>query len=68
MLSNLLMWNKIGRIVTRLSERLNIPPEKALDIFYKSNTCKRLHNPKTQLYTMGDLYIVDDVLEELREA
>ena len=36
MLSDLLMWNKIGRIVTLLSERLDISPERALDIFYTS--------------------------------
>ena len=32
------MWNKIGRIVTLLSERLDISPERALDIFYTSKT------------------------------
>lgn len=68
MISNILFWNKIGRIVMRLSERLGIQPEKALDIFYRSRTCERLHDPNTLLYTFGDLYIVDDILEELKEA
>lgn len=68
MLNNMLMWNKIGRIVTRLSERLGIAPERALDIFYRSQTCQRLHDPETQLYTFGDLYIVDDIIQELKEA
>ena len=62
MLSDLLMWNKIGRIVTLLSERLDISPERALDIFYTSKTNERLHDPSTLLYTFGDLYIVDDVI------
>ena len=34
MLSDLLMWNKIGRIVMRLSEKLEISPLRALDVFY----------------------------------
>ncbi|MBQ8705797.1 MAG: DUF3791 domain-containing protein [Paludibacteraceae bacterium] len=66
MLSDLLMWNKIGRIVTLLSERLDITPARALDIFYTSKTNERLHDPSTLLYTFSDLYIVDDVIREIR--
>lgn len=67
MLSDLLMWNKIGRIVTLLSKRLDVSGERALDIFYTSRTNERLHDPNTGLYLMSDLYIVDEVIMELRE-
>ena len=67
MLSEILMWNKIGRIVTLLAERLNISGERALDIFYTSKTNERLHDPSTLLYTFGDLYIVDEVIRELQK-
>lgn len=60
------MWNKIGRIVTLLSDRLNITPERALDVFYTSKTNELLHDPSTLLYTFSDLYIVDDVVRELQ--
>ena len=60
------MWNKIGRIVTLLSERLNISSERALDIFYTSRTNERLHDEKTDLYLMSDLYIVDELILELQ--
>lgn len=66
MLNDLLMWNKIGRIVILLSERLDITPERALDIFYTSRTNERLHDPSTLLYTFSDLYIVEDVIRELQ--
>ena len=66
MLSDLLMWNKIGRIVTLLAERLDITSERALDIFYTSRTNERLHDEKTGLYLMSDLYIVDEILLELQ--
>ncbi len=66
MLSDLLMWNKIGRIVTLLSERLNISSERALDVFYTSRTNERLHDEKTGLYLMSDLYIVDELILELQ--
>lgn len=42
MLSDLLMWNKIGRIVILLAKRLRISPERAFDLFYTSETNKRL--------------------------
>lgn len=66
MLSDLLMWNKIGRIVTLLAERLDVTSERALDIFYTSKTNERLHDEKTGLYLMSDLYIVDDIILELQ--
>jgi hypothetical protein len=67
MLSDLLLWNKIGRIGTLLSEHLNISNERALDLFYTSKTCERLHDPSTLLYTFSDGYIVDDVLREIQK-
>lgn len=66
MLSDLLMWNKIGRIVMRLSERLKISPLRALDVFYTSKVCDRLHDPETELYIFSDAYIVDEIILEIR--
>lgn len=67
MISDLLLWNKIGRIVTLLSEQLNISAEHALDVFYTSKTAVLLHNPSTLLYTFSDMYIVDDILREIQD-
>lgn len=67
MLSDLLMWNKIGRIVTLIAERLDVSGERALDIFYTSRTNERLHDEHTGLYLMSDRYLVDEVIRELRE-
>lgn len=66
MLSDLLMWNKIGRIVTLLAERLDISGERALDLFYTSKTNERLHDEKTGLYLMSDIYLVDELILELQ--
>lgn len=59
-----LLWTKIGRIVARLSERLNIPSEQAFDLFYTSDTCQRLHQEESGLYLYSDLYIVDEYMRE----
>lgn len=61
MLSNVLMWNKIGRIVTRLSEQRGISASEALDLFYTSQLCRDLHDPSTGLYLMGDEYLAHDI-------
>ena len=66
MLSDLLMWNKVGCIVTLLSERLDVSGERALDIFYTSRTNERLHDEHTGLYLMSDLYIVDEIILEFQ--
>ncbi|MCC8070953.1 MAG: DUF3791 domain-containing protein [Bacteroidales bacterium] len=66
MLNEILLWNKIGRIIMRVHERLDISPEQALDVFYSSQTCERLHDANDYLYLMGDLYIVDELILELQ--
>lgn len=66
MLSDINVWNKIGRIVMRLSERLGVDTERALDIFYTSKTCRNLHDPNMGLYLLGDNCIVEDIIMELR--
>ena len=61
MLNNVLMWNKIGRVVTRLSEQKGISASSALDLFYTSQLCRDLHDPATGLYLMGDEYLVNAI-------
>lgn len=66
MLSDILLWNKIGRIVTQVHKTLDLTPERAFDLFYESKTCERLHDPQDYLYLMSDLYIVDELILELQ--
>lgn len=68
MLSPLLMWNKIGRIAIILSKRLGISSLQALDVFYMSKVCDRIHDPEEELYTFSDEYIADEVMLELQQA
>ena len=68
MLRDSLLWMKIGRICTKLAKRLDISPERAFDIFQKSKTNELLHEEHSLLYLMGDLYIVDNIIMELKSA
>lgn len=62
MLSPLLMWNKIGRVVTLIQKDLGISSEEALDMFYRSRTNQLMRDPNTMLYTFGDRYLADEVI------
>ncbi|MBR6177448.1 MAG: DUF3791 domain-containing protein [Bacteroidales bacterium] len=68
MLPDVLLSDKIANIILILANKLNISIENAMDIFYKSNTCNNLYNASTMLYTFGDLYIADDVLNEVKAS
>ena len=68
MLRDSQLWMKIGRICMLLAKRLDISPERAFDIFQMSKTNELLHDECSMLYLMSDLYIVDDVIAELRES
>ena len=65
-IQEIILSNRIGIIAAELSKRLDLSPAKALQLFYESKTCSDLHDKETGLYLFGDLYIVDEVLLELR--
>ena len=60
------LWRKQAAIVMMLAQALTISPEKALDLFYSTETCRLLSDPKTGLRLMSDGYIVEDLLNEIR--
>ena len=49
------------------AKRLDIAPEKALQLFYESQTCADLHDKSTGLYLYGDLYVADEFMREKGE-
>lgn len=63
--SNIIRWQRIGCIVVKISETLNVSLREALDLFYKSETCRRFHDEETGLYLQGNLYILNDFLAEI---
>ena len=50
----------------RRAERLSIDMVMALKMFYRSETCARLHDKSTGLYLYGDLYIADEFVLEMQ--
>ena len=62
---NIIRWQRIGCIVVKISETMNISLKDALDLFYKSETCRRFHDEETGLYLQGNLYVLNDFLAEI---
>ena len=60
------LWRKQSHIVMLLAQRLNISAEDALDIFYSTNTYKLLSSKESGLHLMSDLYIVEDIMSEIK--
>lgn len=64
----IILHSRIGCIVAKISELFRISLTEALDVFYRSDTCRRFHDEKTGLYLYGDLYIIDELEIELLGA
>ena len=59
------LWRKTARIITILADRLSVSQERAMDIFYNSQTFELFNNPESGLQLLSDEYIVNDTLTEL---
>ena len=66
MMRKSVLWRKQSHIIMMLAEILQIDAERALDLFYSTETYRHLADPKYGLYLMSDEYLVENILEELR--
>ena len=62
------LWRKQSRIIMMLAEALHIDAERALNLFYPTKVYQQLSDPKYGLQLMSDDYILENLIEELRET
>lgn len=62
------LWRKQSRLIILLADALNIDAERALDLFYSTNVYQQLSDPKYGLQLMSDDYILEELIEELRDG
>ena len=62
------LWRKQSRIIMMLAEALHIDAERALNLFYNTKVYQQLSDPKYGLQLMSDDYILENLIEELRET
>ena len=60
------LWRKQSHIIMMLAETLNIDAERALDLYYSTQTARHLSEARYGLQLMSDQYILDNILEEIR--
>ena len=48
--------------MVKISETLGVSLKEGLDMFYRSETCRRFHDEETGLYLQGNLYVLNDFL------
>ena len=49
------------------AKRLKIDVDRALDLYYSTETARQLSDVTTKLYLMSDQYIVDNIISELNQ-
>ena len=60
------LWRKQANIIMLLANALQIDLDRALDIYYSTQTAQQLANPAMGLQLMSDLYILENILSEIR--
>ena len=54
----------VQEIILCTAKRLDVEPLRALLLFYRSQTCRHLHDKRTGLYLYSDGYIADETMRE----
>ena len=62
------LWRKQSQIIMMLADALQIDAERALNLFYTTKVYQQLSDPKYGLQLMSDDYILENLIEELRET
>ena len=60
------LWRKQSHVIMLLAETLHIDAERALNLFYSTETYRQLADPKYGLQLMSDKYLVENILAELQ--
>ncbi len=66
LINETLLQMKYSRVVSLLAETLNISQERALGLFYNSDTYRYLSQKMYHLHNMSDAYLVDEIMLELQ--
>jgi len=59
-----LLQMKYARIISLLSKKANIDVEKAMEIFYQSNTYMLMSKGISDFHCLSDAYLAEEILLE----
>lgn len=66
LINETLLQMKYSRVVSLLAETLDISQERALGLFYNSDTYRYLSQKMYHMHNMSDAYLVDEIMLELQ--
>lgn len=61
---DVILQMKYARVISIIAEFKHISPEEAMDIFYKSKTFELICDERTDLFTMSDKYLAEEICRE----
>ena len=59
-----LLQMKYARIISLLAKKANIDEEKAMEMFYKSNTYTLMSKGISDFHCLSDAYLVEEIMLE----
>ena len=66
LINETLLQMKYARVISLLAETLGIGDDRALELFYMSDTYRYLSHKMYHLHNMSDAYLVDEIILELQ--
>lgn len=66
LINETLLQMKYARVISLLAAALDIDDERALELFYTSDTYSYLSRKMYHLHNMSDAYLVDEIILELQ--
>lgn len=63
----IILQMKYARIIDGLAKKLKLPIEKTMDLFYSSTTFELIEKGIADLHARSEIYLVDELILELRE-
>ena len=62
-----LLQMKYARIISLLAKKADVDEEKAMEMFYKSNTYILISRGISDFHCMSDAYLAEEIMLEQRE-
>jgi len=63
-----LLQMKYARIIKEIAKMANIPLDKAMDLFYNSQTFQLISNGIADMHCMSDKYLAEEICIEMNCA
>mgnify|MGYP006887188660 CR=1 FL=1 len=64
LINETLLQMKYTKVISLLAQKLDIPEDKAMAIFYSSKTYSNINDLRNGLQNMSDAFLVDEIIQE----